>query len=242
MKNHLQNSLHILFVDHEDSFSANIVAQLMGNQLNVHILQFHQLHTLTDERIAEFDGFVISPGPGHPGNYTQTLEFISKIPKTKPVFGVCLGFQMLCHFEGCAVFQMGDTPSHGRTFSSLVNFKDFQVSEVRDSAIQTQNKPTAFAAFDWKLDSIWAYFNSLGVSPEDPCFKEHFWCAGRSIPDPGLNPESEPNTTFVTAAMHKCRPWLLTQFHPDSFGSEKGEVFFERVCKWFHECAKLNRS
>ncbi|MBI3236366.1 MAG: gamma-glutamyl-gamma-aminobutyrate hydrolase family protein, partial [Chlamydiales bacterium] len=43
-----------------------------------------------------FDGIFISNGPGDPERCTKTIEYIAKaLKKKKPVFGICLGAQLL---------------------------------------------------------------------------------------------------------------------------------------------------
>lgn len=44
----------------------------------------------------EYDGILISNGPGNPQKYTQTIEHIkAALKRDKPIFGICLGNQLL---------------------------------------------------------------------------------------------------------------------------------------------------
>ena len=56
----------------------------------------------------------ISPGPSNPANAGLCLEFLKLLPKETPVFGVCLGHQILGHFAGAPVV-VADRIMHGKT-------------------------------------------------------------------------------------------------------------------------------
>lgn len=56
---------------------------------------------------AEYDGLFLSNGPGDPQICQETVEIISKALKAnKPIFGICLGHQLLSSAAGCATFKM----------------------------------------------------------------------------------------------------------------------------------------
>ncbi len=53
------------------------------------------------------DGFLISNGPGDPSAMKDIIDLVKKITKTKkPVFGICLGHQILALSEGISTFKM----------------------------------------------------------------------------------------------------------------------------------------
>ncbi len=55
----------------------------------------------------EIDGFFFSNGPGDPAAVTDGIDNIKKILDTKkPVFGICLGHQMLTHALGSKTYKM----------------------------------------------------------------------------------------------------------------------------------------
>jgi anthranilate synthase, component II (EC 4.1.3.27) len=56
----------------------------------------------------------LSPGPSNPQNAGYCLEFLSLLPPTVPVLGVCLGHQTLGHFAGAPVVR-AERIMHGKT-------------------------------------------------------------------------------------------------------------------------------
>ncbi|CAG7719817.1 unnamed protein product [Allacma fusca] len=56
-----------------------------------------------------FDGIFISNGPGDPQMCKETIENLRKLindPNPKPIFGICLGHQLLSIAAGCETFKM----------------------------------------------------------------------------------------------------------------------------------------
>lgn len=58
---------------------------------------------------ANFDGLFLSNGPGDPEMCKRTVENIRQLlanPKVKPIFGICLGHQLLSTAAGCRTYKM----------------------------------------------------------------------------------------------------------------------------------------
>lgn len=58
---------------------------------------------------AEYDGLFLSNGPGDPGMCAVTVENVRKVlsqSKTKPIFGICMGHQLLSIAAGCTSYKM----------------------------------------------------------------------------------------------------------------------------------------
>lgn len=52
------------------------------------------------------DGILLSPGPGDPQRLGDTIETVKGLLGKKPMFGICLGNQLLCHAVGGTTFKL----------------------------------------------------------------------------------------------------------------------------------------
>jgi para-aminobenzoate synthetase component 2 len=67
------------------------------------------------DKLHEFDGILISPGPGSPESAGLSIEIIKEAARLKiPMLGVCLGLQTLAVAFGGEVNQAPEL-LHGRT-------------------------------------------------------------------------------------------------------------------------------
>lgn len=101
-----------LIIDHNDSFTYNVKQWLLPVFSDVQIINYDNLSSVKD--FNDFQLVVISPGPGCPEDYPQTLDIILRIKGTVPIFGICLGMQMIATLEGHQVTRM-EAPLHGKT-------------------------------------------------------------------------------------------------------------------------------
>jgi carbamoyl-phosphate synthase small subunit len=62
----------------------------------------------TDFTLEDYDGLVISNGPGHPENCSLIIERLEKLIKTseKPILGICLGHQLLGMAAGLSICRL----------------------------------------------------------------------------------------------------------------------------------------
>ncbi len=101
----------ILIVDNYDSFVYNI-AQYMG-ELGASVRVVRNDSPQLDGLLGEADGYVISPGPGHPRDANRSLEVISSDGYGRPLLGVCLGHQAIAFVHGGSVTRAGKVV-HGK--------------------------------------------------------------------------------------------------------------------------------
>ncbi|PIR21308.1 MAG: anthranilate/aminodeoxychorismate synthase component II [Deltaproteobacteria bacterium CG11_big_fil_rev_8_21_14_0_20_47_16] len=89
--------MRLLIVDHNDSFTHNLVDafRVLGSEVDV--VRYAALDSIM---LGDWDGLVLSPGPGQPMDYPKTKQLIMQWPNHKPVLGVCLGMQLLNEWSG----------------------------------------------------------------------------------------------------------------------------------------------
>jgi anthranilate synthase component II len=96
--------MKVLFVDHFDSFTYNLVDEFARRGADVHVVRSD---IVLDEWVAaregEFDLIVLSPGPGAPESSVRTKELVDSLGGRVPIFGVCLGHQILVEVFGGTV-------------------------------------------------------------------------------------------------------------------------------------------
>lgn len=101
----------ILIIDNYDSFVYNI-AQYLG-ELGASVVVKRNDSPDLDDFIGKVDGYVISPGPGHPRESGRSIEVLSNNGFERPVLGVCLGHQAIAHVHGGAVVKAREVV-HGK--------------------------------------------------------------------------------------------------------------------------------
>ncbi|MFK8039338.1 MAG: aminodeoxychorismate/anthranilate synthase component II [Crocinitomicaceae bacterium] len=101
--------MKILLIDNYDSFTYNLVHYLEGLDVEVTVVLNDQINL---DELDRYDKIVISPGPGLPKDAGIIMEVIDIYHKTKPILGVCLGFQALSTYFGGELYNQ-DEVMHG---------------------------------------------------------------------------------------------------------------------------------
>lgn len=101
----------ILVIDNYDSFVFNLVQYLsqLGAECDVRRNDDVDLST-----VGEFDGVLLSPGPGIPEDAGCSIDVVREFGGVIPILGVCLGHQAIAVAAGATV---GRAPEllHGKT-------------------------------------------------------------------------------------------------------------------------------
>lgn len=108
--------MNILMIDNHDSFTYNLVHYIEAGSFGANVTVV-QPGSLSDGIMEEkhIGGIVISPGPSHPADRPEVIDFVRKYWHSVPVLGICLGQQMLWHMSGGSV-ERGVRPVHGHAF------------------------------------------------------------------------------------------------------------------------------
>lgn len=102
--------MKIILIDHNDSFTYNIVEVLRHiKNCEVQVVKYDKI---TIELINRFDKIIFSPGPGLPTDYIKTNKIIDTFFRKKPILGICLGQQIICSYFGANLYNM-ETIIHG---------------------------------------------------------------------------------------------------------------------------------
>ncbi|HIH20387.1 TPA: carbamoyl phosphate synthase small subunit [Candidatus Micrarchaeota archaeon] len=83
---------------------ASIVRELLKRNCEVAVFP----HSAKAEEVAgkDFDGIMLSNGPGDPALLTKEIAELRKMVLKKPVFGICLGHQLLACAFGAKTFKL----------------------------------------------------------------------------------------------------------------------------------------
>ncbi|KAK6853545.1 URA2-multifunctional pyrimidine biosynthesis [Apiospora arundinis] len=119
----------------------------------------------------QYDGLFISNGPGDPAVLEQTIKNISatmEINRT-PVFGICLGHQLLARATGATTKKMKfGNRGHNIPCTSMVTGKCHITSQNHGYEVDAKSLPS-----DWQ---------ELFVNANDGSNEEHPWSSGHRVP------------------------------------------------------------
>ncbi|PCJ80167.1 MAG: aminodeoxychorismate/anthranilate synthase component II [Bacteroidetes bacterium] len=194
--------MHILLFDNHDSFTWNLAHDLERAGVMVSVLRAEELNrkvaklnSTVSNFISEFDGVVISPGPGMPNESPMLMELLEiAINLRKPILGICLGLQAIVEHFGGELINM-DEVMHGRTTKVVWSGK---VNERR-GLFENVKSPCVVGLY-------------------------HSWvCVEDKMPIV-LNIEARSEQGFIMALRHKSLPISGLQFHPESILTPDGRV------------------
>ena len=150
-----KNAKKILLIDNNDSFTYNLVALLRKLRVNFTVIA---IENFEPNQIGNFSHVHISPGPDVPRAYPKIYAMLQAYIQTQnfqniPIFGVCLGHQIICDFFGATVYNL-PSPRHGMVGQLTLNtahtspiFTDlpttFQVGLYHSWAVSSTDFPQA---------------------------------------------------------------------------------------------------
>ncbi|KKK34511.1 hypothetical protein WN59_07220 [Salinicoccus sediminis] len=153
--------MNILMIDNHDSFTYNLVHYMEDSASDIEVI-VTKPEALYGGMMEELDisGIVISPGPSHPSDRPEVIDFINDAWGTVPILGICLGHQMLWHMAGGTVGR-GARPIHGHVSAAIHDggwmFGDipspFNVARYH-SLVAEGEVPPGFEVSAWTGDGV----------------------------------------------------------------------------------------
>ena len=107
----------IVLIDNYDSFTFNLYHYLSSLKANVDVIRNDKI-TSYEILKREYNKIVISPGPGNPNQSGNCLKIVKSLYKKIPIFGVCLGHQIIGQVFGSKIIQANKL-MHGKTSKIL---------------------------------------------------------------------------------------------------------------------------
>ena len=125
----------VLFIDNFDSFTYNLVDDFSKRNCDTLVYRSDTEIEKLKELANDFDPdlLVISPGPGTPDTAGVSLQAVDYFKDKLPIFGVCLGHQVIVQYFGGKVGH-APTPMHGKP--SRVNHNQKGIFEGVENPLQ----------------------------------------------------------------------------------------------------------
>ena len=103
----------ILLLDNYDSFTYNVFQLLSELGAEVEVIRNDKI-TIDEIKKRNYDGIVLSPGPGEPADAGITEAVINEFKGEVPMLGICLGHQAIGEVFGAKIVRAGEI-IHGKT-------------------------------------------------------------------------------------------------------------------------------
>lgn len=201
---------HILIIDNHDSFVYNLV-QLVREAKESCLFTLVQARDLASVHVNEYDGLLVSPGPGLPEDFPLMMQILGEfIEAEKPVLGICLGCQAIASYFGYGLRQL-QSPLHGHTSYLKHSGKGILQGIEQNTAIGRYHS--------WVVDLD----NRLQATREN----EHY------LVEQAYTEDIDGRHCMVIS--HIALPVWGILFHPESIISEQGELY---IRNWLRLCFK----
>ncbi len=108
----------VLIIDHQDSFTYNLVQLLEECGAQVRVIQdkLDQFEVCKD-----YTKILFSPGPGLPQDYTLMPLILKHFEHNKQILGVCLGHQAIGSYYGAELYNLKQVQHGQRTFIKVLD-------------------------------------------------------------------------------------------------------------------------
>ena len=107
----------IILIDNYDSFTFNLYHYLSSLKVHVDVIRNDEISS-NEILKRKYNKIVISPGPGNPNQSGNCLKIVKSLYKKIPIFGVCLGHQIIGQVFNSKIIQAKKL-MHGKTSKIL---------------------------------------------------------------------------------------------------------------------------
>ena len=112
----------IYIIDHQDSFTWNVVHQFSLFD-KVYCSNYFEIN---NSLLNKSNTIVLSPGPGSPKDYPNTSKIYNKFKGRKKIIGICLGYQQILHCENAKIIQQRRIFHGYQSDVKVVSNKEFE--------------------------------------------------------------------------------------------------------------------
>ena len=96
-------NIKVVVIDNYDSFTFNLVHYLESLSADVKVIRKDQVE---EKHFDNIKHILISPGPGHPNEYTYLDKIIYQYQNSHSILGICLGHQYLASYYGSTLYNL----------------------------------------------------------------------------------------------------------------------------------------
>ncbi len=214
-------NVSLLVIDHYDSFTYNLCDMLAQLTVNPPVVVAKDAIDAEGDDLKAFfetfDGIVLSPGPGTPEEQPALSHLAISENSDKPVFGVCLGHQLMSLAYGARV-DRAPVPIHGQDHRIVQ--KDERQENRAGVSEQQHNSSIAAPLFPSLFQDLPTSFRVV---------RYHSLCA-YDLPE-SLAVTARSGDDVVQAIQHESYPHYGVQFHPESIGTENGIKLLENFLR-----------
>ena len=196
----------VVVVDNYDSFVFNLVQYLgqLGADVDV-----RRNDEVTPDEAVEYDGVLLSPGPGTPEDAGVCMDVVRQCAGQVPILGVCLGHQAFAAVYG-GVVERAPELLHGKT--SLVHHHGEGVL----AGLPEPFTATRYHSLAVRPDSVPAELEVTGTTDTGVVMALRH----RTLPVEGV--QFHPESVLTEGGHRLLANWLVTCGDPDAVRRSEG--------------------